>query len=990
MRNVAGRIIGILAVSILARAGLSDDVAPGIPASADMKAEIVVSGHVSTEKNIEVVNVGTNIPYTYALQPCAVVEGFTGYVSKHFFLRTDYPEDRARFMLELLELAYPYYIEAFGAPPEIESRRIACAYGASYQATTKAMLADGFERGPNGGGEAMFYNGVAYCYPSGNPHHDRYIILHECTHAFQFAAAGVTQGMPGWYIEGMADGLSNHSYDFKHKRLTLFQFNRWGYHNFQASGLADHKANPSWPGGSRGQNVLAVSFLMSDPLRYQKFRVFRDEMFRMDVMGSRIHGESQRLMTELYGDPEALARQFREWVNGTRQVFQSVEGPWQADGGDYVMEDAQNPDLCRIVMDMPPGEPLNDFYGYDLPGPKPTPLAGAVHCGDTEPAIGCVIEFAGAPGDGSLAGFGLGVERAAAEIIPFPEDSLFVDKAATRKGVEVAVYRLRKMLKGGRLASDVVNGARAGKGVDARIGLRLEGSPVTALGLTENFVVEWNGWLKIDTNGPCWFAVRSDDGCWLWIDDRLLVDNGEYREGAIRTGGTMLNAGMHKLRIKYAQGTGASMFEVGLLKGKGLPGCLDLVVADGRSLLVNAEALGGGILCLPLPGDILLSQTGGVSRLGIAAQVGRNKLNIELRAENANPGKPVLRTSMPLTPVQRERLLAMPIVLLARHVSCRLTPYFDAKHPWFDLDEPAPANMWRNTADGEFARTVKACWRLGTNAPASLTAMKNVLCRAALKGRSAQEKALAEFADAREGMFDDIAKIGGSRSRDAIADLSGLTLNVEPVFAADGGILVIVRNPASEPARAFLRLSTVSATGGRDEFQVREFVVPAKGKIEFTQSMAGKDREDDGQLAVDADFEVGGRDTQLRAQTLVKPNPGLTMRFNPSAEVTDRSILTRLVFTGPVQDPAAGTVVIRADPPESVEIPEVTNSVRVASSGTLDIPVLFLWRQGRAPVCLNACARLSAAGEQMKIEASLKIEPGTDSVGTNSVQEVSQ
>ncbi len=74
------------------------------------------------------------------------------------------------------------------------------------------------------------------------------------------------------------------------------------------------------------------------------------------------------------------------------------------------------------------------------------------------------------------------------------------------------------------------------------------------------FSIEWTGVIYVPEAGEYRFALVSDDGSTLWIDNTLVVDNagahGEVRvEGAIE-----LEGGFHEIRIRYMQLQGLVTF----------------------------------------------------------------------------------------------------------------------------------------------------------------------------------------------------------------------------------------------------------------------------------------------------------------------------------------------------------------------------------------------------------------------------------------------
>jgi hypothetical protein len=72
----------------------------------------------------------------------------------------------------------------------------------------------------------------------------------------------------------------------------------------------------------------------------------------------------------------------------------------------------------------------------------------------------------------------------------------------------------------------------------------------------EAFSVRWVGYLTVSDAGNYTFALTSDDGSQLSIDNKLVVDNGGLHSVQTRTGGTKLEAGSHLVVLEYSQNGG--------------------------------------------------------------------------------------------------------------------------------------------------------------------------------------------------------------------------------------------------------------------------------------------------------------------------------------------------------------------------------------------------------------------------------------------------
>lgn len=76
--------------------------------------------------------------------------------------------------------------------------------------------------------------------------------------------------------------------------------------------------------------------------------------------------------------------------------------------------------------------------------------------------------------------------------------------------------------------------------------------------LTENFFARWTGLLRCDQEGLYNFYVESDDGCRLYLDSDLILDNSAGRAMEQRADRVVLKAGDHVIRFEYFQASGAA------------------------------------------------------------------------------------------------------------------------------------------------------------------------------------------------------------------------------------------------------------------------------------------------------------------------------------------------------------------------------------------------------------------------------------------------
>ncbi|HLX61050.1 MAG TPA: C25 family cysteine peptidase [Planctomycetota bacterium] len=81
--------------------------------------------------------------------------------------------------------------------------------------------------------------------------------------------------------------------------------------------------------------------------------------------------------------------------------------------------------------------------------------------------------------------------------------------------------------------------------------------------------VQWTGYVNVPADGIWTFFTASDDGSRLFVGNALVVDNNFIQGGAEKSGIVGLKAGVHLIKIQYAQATGGLVLSVSY-QGPGL------------------------------------------------------------------------------------------------------------------------------------------------------------------------------------------------------------------------------------------------------------------------------------------------------------------------------------------------------------------------------------------------------------------------------------
>jgi signal transduction histidine kinase/CheY-like chemotaxis protein/ligand-binding sensor domain-containing protein len=94
------------------------------------------------------------------------------------------------------------------------------------------------------------------------------------------------------------------------------------------------------------------------------------------------------------------------------------------------------------------------------------------------------------------------------------------------------------------------------KRVDPEINFRArtQDQPLPGTTLSNYYCVRWSGIFQLSKGGTFHFEVESDDGAWLSIDDRAVIDHGGGHGMTAKTNTVTLAAGEHRLRLDHTQG----------------------------------------------------------------------------------------------------------------------------------------------------------------------------------------------------------------------------------------------------------------------------------------------------------------------------------------------------------------------------------------------------------------------------------------------------
>lgn len=81
-------------------------------------------------------------------------------------------------------------------------------------------------------------------------------------------------------------------------------------------------------------------------------------------------------------------------------------------------------------------------------------------------------------------------------------------------------------------------------------------------GMRDHLYARWSGFLRIPRAGTYTFSVESDDGGRLYLDGKLIVDNGGVHPPHTRRRTARLEAGDHPLRLDFFENDGIALCKV--------------------------------------------------------------------------------------------------------------------------------------------------------------------------------------------------------------------------------------------------------------------------------------------------------------------------------------------------------------------------------------------------------------------------------------------
>ena len=95
---------------------------------------------------------------------------------------------------------------------------------------------------------------------------------------------------------------------------------------------------------------------------------------------------------------------------------------------------------------------------------------------------------------------------------------------------------------------------------------------IPAQARAEGFGLRWRGYLQVPADGVYRFALSSDDGARLYVDDALVVDRDGPQSPGGSVGSAALARGLHAFELRYFQGGGDKLLRLEVSRDGEAPG----------------------------------------------------------------------------------------------------------------------------------------------------------------------------------------------------------------------------------------------------------------------------------------------------------------------------------------------------------------------------------------------------------------------------------
>ena len=292
-------------------------------------------------------------------------------VTAHYDLEiSGFDEDEARTLGTLAELSWSGLAAFFGTEVDGPLTVVIAADEAGFQA---ALAADGISGLEGAGGYYDPGGGKAYLFRQPTTYYSRVLMIHEIVHQYQYHS-GVADGLPGWYIEGLAEALGRHHWDGDCLTLRVRPLLSWEDMAAQAwteldAGAPDLVSVFGGGSASRPLSQELVRLFTSDPDRAARFADWR-----WSVASGVTSATDLDALQAALGSTDEIASDLADFVPQDQEPLSPIWLDWIPQGEDQALGWSDASSAARIKgetttedlrFDWPASGYAGTVYGYD-------------------------------------------------------------------------------------------------------------------------------------------------------------------------------------------------------------------------------------------------------------------------------------------------------------------------------------------------------------------------------------------------------------------------------------------------------------------------------------------------------------------------------------------------------------------------------------------------------------------------------------------------
>jgi hypothetical protein len=293
---------------------------------------------------------GTLVAATLASATSAA-EGPVVSEGAHYRLVSTGTQAEADEWVRMLEAAWPQYAEFFGkAPPAAKDAKLAVAFFETIGDMQAAIRKAGGAPPKDAGGYYDPGSKTAFAWRQPSAWYTRTLLLHECAHQFHLLSrVAARTDLPAWYVEGVAEHVSHHTWDGERLRLGVVPLlsleKRAGValdaaksSKLDLEALFDNRGE-----ADRSQCMHVVRYLCQ--AEGGKLRPKFDEVAAKLDRGAKLDAKS---CASAFGPTKKLAASIASWLPTVQEPWECVTIEWDARAADALRgHSASVVSLCR-------------------------------------------------------------------------------------------------------------------------------------------------------------------------------------------------------------------------------------------------------------------------------------------------------------------------------------------------------------------------------------------------------------------------------------------------------------------------------------------------------------------------------------------------------------------------------------------------------------------------------------------------------------------